>query len=276
MRHRDRRDDRPLGDGRLRRRGDPRRARSRAGRSATRPGSSVTSAPTGVRCADTRRGRRVDRPRNEEDGGMIGIAVIGYGYWGPNLVRNFSQTDDGAQWSPSATSRPIGAAWSEKLYPSVTTYDDVDEHARRPDRSTRWRSPRRSPPTSRWRCGRCRPASTSSSRSRSRRPWPKASELVAEAETRGLDADGRPHVHLHQRGAQDRRADPQRRPRTSCTTTTRSASTSGCSRATSACSGISACTTCRSWTSWSGAARTSVSATGMSPRRRRSRRTWPT
>ena len=23
---------------------------------------------------------------------MIGIAVVGYGYWGPNLVRNFSET----------------------------------------------------------------------------------------------------------------------------------------------------------------------------------------
>jgi predicted dehydrogenase len=23
---------------------------------------------------------------------MIGVAVVGYGYWGPNLVRNFSET----------------------------------------------------------------------------------------------------------------------------------------------------------------------------------------
>ena len=23
---------------------------------------------------------------------MIGVGVIGYGYWGPNLVRNFSET----------------------------------------------------------------------------------------------------------------------------------------------------------------------------------------
>src|SRR6478672_6001248 len=25
---------------------------------------------------------------------MINIAIIGYGYWGPNLVRNFSSTND--------------------------------------------------------------------------------------------------------------------------------------------------------------------------------------
>ena len=28
--------------------------------------------------------------------GLVGIAVVGYGYWGPNLVRNFSNTE-GAQ-----------------------------------------------------------------------------------------------------------------------------------------------------------------------------------
>ena len=27
---------------------------------------------------------------------VVGIAVVGYGYWGPNLVRNFASTD-GAQ-----------------------------------------------------------------------------------------------------------------------------------------------------------------------------------
>jgi hypothetical protein len=25
---------------------------------------------------------------------MIGIGVLGYGYWGPNLVRNFSEVAD--------------------------------------------------------------------------------------------------------------------------------------------------------------------------------------
>ena len=25
---------------------------------------------------------------------MIGIGVIGYGYWGPNLVRNFNELSD--------------------------------------------------------------------------------------------------------------------------------------------------------------------------------------
>ncbi len=26
-----------------------------------------------------------------KEGGMIGIGIIGYGYWGPNLVRNFAE-----------------------------------------------------------------------------------------------------------------------------------------------------------------------------------------
>ena len=28
--------------------------------------------------------------------GLVGIGVVGYGYWGPNLVRNFANTE-GAQ-----------------------------------------------------------------------------------------------------------------------------------------------------------------------------------
>ena len=34
---------------------------------------------------------------------MIGIAVVGYGYWGPNLVRNFSED---AGRSPGLRVRP--------------------------------------------------------------------------------------------------------------------------------------------------------------------------
>jgi len=25
---------------------------------------------------------------------MVGIAVVGYGYWGPNLTRNFAESGD--------------------------------------------------------------------------------------------------------------------------------------------------------------------------------------
>ena len=27
---------------------------------------------------------------------MVGIAVVGYGYWGPNLARNFAETEGAA------------------------------------------------------------------------------------------------------------------------------------------------------------------------------------
>jgi predicted dehydrogenase len=63
---------------------------------------------------------------------MIGIGVIGYGYWGPNLVRNFSQAN-GAQVVAVCDQRPERRALVEKVYPSVKTYADVDEMLRSPD-----------------------------------------------------------------------------------------------------------------------------------------------
>jgi predicted dehydrogenase len=56
---------------------------------------------------------------------MIGIAVIGYGYWGPNLVRNFSLVDD-AKVVAVVDQRPERRATVEKLYPTIRTYADVD------------------------------------------------------------------------------------------------------------------------------------------------------
>ncbi len=37
--------------------------------------------------------RSLSHPCNRNDGAMIGIGVIGYGYWGPNLARSVSETD---------------------------------------------------------------------------------------------------------------------------------------------------------------------------------------
>jgi predicted dehydrogenase len=56
---------------------------------------------------------------------MTGIAVIGYGYWGPNLVRNFSLVDD-AEVVAVCDLRPERRALVEKVYPTVRTYADVD------------------------------------------------------------------------------------------------------------------------------------------------------
>ncbi len=62
---------------------------------------------------------------------MIGIGVIGYGYWGPNLVRNFSQVA-GARVVAVCDQRPERRALVEQVYPSVQTYADVGEMLRHP------------------------------------------------------------------------------------------------------------------------------------------------
>jgi predicted dehydrogenase len=57
---------------------------------------------------------------------VIGIGVIGFGYWGPNLVRNFSQAD-GADVVAVCDQRPERRGAVEKAYRSVRTYADVDD-----------------------------------------------------------------------------------------------------------------------------------------------------
>ncbi|MFW2335392.1 Gfo/Idh/MocA family protein [Ilumatobacter sp.] len=63
---------------------------------------------------------------------MIGIAVIGYGYWGPNLVRNFSLVDD-ARVVAVVDQRPEQRATVERLYPTVQTYADPADMLLNPD-----------------------------------------------------------------------------------------------------------------------------------------------
>ena len=63
---------------------------------------------------------------------MIGIAVIGYGYWGPNLVRNFALVD-GARVVAVVDQRPERRDVVEKLYPTVQTYADVADMLANPD-----------------------------------------------------------------------------------------------------------------------------------------------
>lgn len=51
---------------------------------------------------------------------MIKIGIIGFGYWGPNLVRNFSSIDDGSVYKV-ADLRTERLAALKKKYPSVKT-----------------------------------------------------------------------------------------------------------------------------------------------------------
>lgn len=62
---------------------------------------------------------------------MIGIGIIGYGYWGPNLVRNFAQVS-GARVVAVCDQRSERRVQVEQVYPSVKTYADVDEMLRNP------------------------------------------------------------------------------------------------------------------------------------------------
>jgi predicted dehydrogenase len=63
---------------------------------------------------------------------MVGIGVIGYGYWGPNLVRNFSQIS-GARMLAVCDQRPERRAQVSQVFPSIQTYGDVDEMLRNPN-----------------------------------------------------------------------------------------------------------------------------------------------
>lgn len=55
---------------------------------------------------------------------MLGISVIGYGYWGPNLVRNFSQVPN-ARVVSVCDQRPERRAQVEAVYPAIRTCADV-------------------------------------------------------------------------------------------------------------------------------------------------------
>jgi predicted dehydrogenase len=54
---------------------------------------------------------------------MIGIGVVGYGYWGPNLVRNFAETAESRVVAVSDV-RPDRLALVRQRYPQVETTTD--------------------------------------------------------------------------------------------------------------------------------------------------------
>lgn len=57
---------------------------------------------------------------------MIGLGVIGYGYWGPNLVRNLAEVS-GARMVKVADLRPDRLALVRQRYPGVETTTDCAE-----------------------------------------------------------------------------------------------------------------------------------------------------
>jgi predicted dehydrogenase len=57
---------------------------------------------------------------------MLKIGVIGYGYWGPNLVRNFVETPN-VQVTMVADSKPNQLARLKSRYPAIETVTNSDE-----------------------------------------------------------------------------------------------------------------------------------------------------
>ena len=55
---------------------------------------------------------------------MIKVGVIGYGYWGPNLVRNFMAAP-GSTVTPFAICARERLSSLRKLYPSLKTCSDA-------------------------------------------------------------------------------------------------------------------------------------------------------
>lgn len=63
---------------------------------------------------------------------MIKIGVIGYGYWGPNLVRNFSEVDD-FNVTMVADLRGENLAKVHKRYPAIQTSTNMEELLKSPE-----------------------------------------------------------------------------------------------------------------------------------------------
>ena len=107
-------------------RSSPATCRTTRSSPACRPASSAT------RDAIARQ-RLVRRPMHagQEDERVINIGVVGYGYWGPNLVRNFAET-------PGADVAAVADLTREQLdvvqrrYPGRQDHDRLQRPARRP------------------------------------------------------------------------------------------------------------------------------------------------
>jgi predicted dehydrogenase len=63
---------------------------------------------------------------------MIRVGVIGYGYWGPNIVRNLSGSDS-TSVRMICDKSPAALARARKAYPAVQTVSDPNEILRSPE-----------------------------------------------------------------------------------------------------------------------------------------------
>ena len=138
---------------------------------------SPAAVPDPVRAPSAASGDRMSQP--------VRVAVVGLGYWGPNLVRNLAELD-GAELVAICDLDPERLALIGRRYPAVRRTTDVaGGDLRRRRRCSLDRDARFDPsPASGWQ--RSTPASTCSSRSRLRRRLPRARS--SRRSRRGWDA----------------------------------------------------------------------------------------
>ena len=139
-------------------------------------------------------------------------AVVGYGYWGPNLVRNVMERP-GARVRRPVRARPRARRRVPVALRRAARRSATSTRSSPTTPSTRSSSPRRRARTTRSCARRSRPASTCSSRSR----WPRRPrtriDLIEIAARQRPHADARAHVRLQPAGQQGQGADRRRRAR---------------------------------------------------------------
>ena len=78
------------------------------------------------------------RERSARSPAPLRVGVIGYGYWGPNIVRNLSGLD-GCELLAVCDRKPASLERARRSCPGVQLMTDAAELLRSP-RSTWWRS----------------------------------------------------------------------------------------------------------------------------------------
>jgi predicted dehydrogenase len=63
---------------------------------------------------------------------VVKFGVIGYGYWGPNVVRNLGQLD-GSKVVAVSDKSPAALKRAAKAYPNVTVSEDSADISASPD-----------------------------------------------------------------------------------------------------------------------------------------------
>ena len=136
------------------------------------------------------------------------IAVVGLGYWGPNLVRNLHELDRGR--GRCRLRRATGGARDDRAtVPGGRAATELRRRARTTTTSTRSRSRRRSPLTTSSPRARCEAGKHVFVEKPLAASLDEAIELIELARTRELVADAGPHVPLQPAGERDPRADPR-------------------------------------------------------------------